>query len=287
VHFAVNVYGHSFDVPVNDGKADIPDVLLQTDGNLNVWGFVGTAGDGYTRISKVFRVNRRNKPSGYTYTPTAQISLETIRKEIEETKMDTKALYSLSYGLFVLTARENDRDNGCIINTAMQVTSQPNRISITVNKANHTHDMIHRTGVFNLSVLGERTPFSVFERFGFSSGRDVDKFAGDDVSPRAENGVRYLGEYANALLSGRVFAEVDCGTHTLFLADLTDAAVLSDAPSMTYAYYFANVKPKPQTDGKKGYVCKICGYVYEGEPLPEDFICPLCKHGAADFEPIK
>jgi flavin reductase (DIM6/NTAB) family NADH-FMN oxidoreductase RutF len=202
--------------------------------------------------------------------------------------MDTKALYSLSYGLFVLTARENDRDNGCIINTAMQVTSQPNRISITVNKANHTHDMIHRTGVFNLSVLGERTPFSVFERFGFSSGRDVDKFAGDDVSPRSENGVRYLGEYANALLSGRVFAEVDCGTHTLFLADLTDAAVLSDAPSMTYAYYFANVKPKPQPkpEEKTGWVCKICGYVYEGEELPADFVCPLCKHGAEDFERI-
>ena len=200
--------------------------------------------------------------------------------------VDASALFRLSYGLFVLTAREGERDNGCIINTVMQVTDSPKRISIAVNKANLTHDMIESTGVFNLSVLTTETPLGVFEQFGFTSGRNTDKFAGCGTESRTANGVRYAGEYANAVISGHVVEKIDCGTHTLFIADVTEAAVLSDAASMTYQYYFDHVKPKPQPvpEKKKGFVCKICGYVYEGEELSADFVCPLCKHGAEDFE---
>lgn len=203
-------------------------------------------------------------------------------------QVENAALFKLSYGLFVLTARDGAKDNGCIINTAAQVTSTPLRISIAVNKANYTHDMIAKTGAFNLSVLSESTPFRVFQQFGFQSGRNVEKLAGDE--PRMENGIAYLGEHANAVLSGRVVSAVDCGTHTIFIADVTEAHVLSSEPSATYAYYFAHIKPKPQpAEGqkKKGFVCKICGYVYEGETLPADFVCPLCKHGAEDFEPLQ
>ena len=203
-----------------------------------------------------------------------------------EGKVDASALFRLSYGLFVLTAGERGRDNGCIINTVMQVTDSPRRISVAVNKANLTHDMIESTGVFNLSVLTTEAPFGVFERFGFTSGRNADKFAGCGTESRTANGLRYVGKYANAVISGHVVEAVDCGTHTLFIADVTEAAVLSEAPSMTYQYYFDHVKPKPQTvpEKKKGFVCKICGYVYEGDELPADFVCPLCKHGAEDFE---
>ena len=203
-------------------------------------------------------------------------------------QVENAALFKLSYGLFVLTARDGAKDNGCIINTAAQVTSTPLRISIAVNKANYTHDMIAKTGAFNLSVLSESTPFRVFQQFGFQSGRNVEKLAGDE--PRMENGIAYLGEHANAVLSGRVVSAVDCGTHTIFIADVTEAHVLSSEPSATYAYYFEHIKPKPQpAEGqkKKGFVCKICGYVYEGETLPADFVCPLCKHGAEDFEPLQ
>ena len=203
-------------------------------------------------------------------------------------QVENAALFKLSYGLFVLTARDGAKDNGCIINTAAQVTSTPLRISIAVNKANYTHDMIAKTGAFNLSVLSESTPFRVFQQFGFQSGRNVEKLAGD--APRMENGIAYLGEHANAVLSGRVVSAVDCGTHTIFIADVTEAHVLSSEPSATYAYYFAHIKPKPQpaeAQKKKGFVCKICGYVYEGETLPADFVCPLCKHGAEDFEPLQ
>lgn len=200
--------------------------------------------------------------------------------------IEPTAMFKLSYGLFVLTAKDGNKDNGCIINTVMQVTDSPKRISIAVNKANFTHDMILKTGVFNVSVLSEEAKFGIFERFGFSSGRDTDKFDNFNDISRSENGLIYLTESANALLSGRVTDTRDCGTHTEFFADVTEAKVLSDAPSMTYQYYFDNVKPKPQKK-VKGYICKICGYVYEGETLPPDFICPLCKHGAEDFEPIK
>lgn len=200
--------------------------------------------------------------------------------------IEPTAMFKLSYGLFVLTAKDGNKDNGCIINTVMQVTDSPKRISIAVNKANFTHDMILKTGVFNVSVLSEEAKFGIFERFGFSSGRDTDKFDNFNNISRSENGLIYLTESANALLSGRVTDTRDCGTHTEFFADVTEAKVLSDAHSMTYQYYFDNVKPKPQKK-VKGYICKICGYVYEGETLPPDFICPLCKHGAEDFEPIK
>ncbi len=199
--------------------------------------------------------------------------------------IDNTALFKLSYGLFVLSAREGEKDNGCIINTAIQVTDSPKRISVTVNKQNYTHDMIMKTGEFNISVLTEKTPFDIFKHFGFASGRDTDKFVGEPL--RTENKIAYVGGYSNAVMSGKVISTVNCGSHTIFIAEVTEAIVLSDEKSVTYEYYFANIKPKPETAKKKGFVCKICGYVYEGEVLPPDFICPLCKHGADDFEEIK
>lgn len=208
----------------------------------------------------------------------------------ENRKVEPNAMFKLSYGLFVLTAQSKDgKDNGCIINTVMQVTDSPKRIAIAVNKANYTHDLILKSGIFNVSVLTEDAPFKVFQQFGFQSGRDVDKFAGCEGDPvRSENGLRYIPKYTNAFLSGKVIKAEDMGTHTLFTAEVTEAKVLSDGKSVTYAYYFENIKPKPQptAEKKKGFVCKICGYVYEGDELPPDFVCPLCKHGAEDFEPL-
>ena len=203
-----------------------------------------------------------------------------------EKQVDQNALFSLSYGLYVVTAAEGEKHNGCIINTAMQLTDTPKRISITVNKANYTHDMILRTKKFNLSVLGQSAPFALFQHFGFRSGRDSEKFDGKYEVRASENGLTYLNQFANAFISGKVIQTVDCGTHTLFVADVTEAHMLDAEPSMTYAYYFDHVKPKPQPaeDNKPGWVCKICGYVYEGEELPADYVCPLCKHGPEDFE---
>lgn len=214
--------------------------------------------------------------------------LHPAEEPVRETpEVEPNAFFKLSYGLFVVTAQDGGRDTGCIINTAAQLTDSPKRITITVNKQNHTHDVIAQTGVFNLSVLTEETPFSLIQRFGFQSGRDADKFAGWGEESRSQNGLRYLGAYTNAFFSYRVIEARDCGTHTLFLADVTEARVLSDAPAVTYAYYFEHIKPKPiAMEEKKGFVCKVCGYVYEGDTLPEDYICPLCKHGAADFERI-
>lgn len=210
---------------------------------------------------------------------------------LNDSKIEPDAMFKLSYGLFVLTSRD-EKDNGCIINTVMQITDSPKRISIAVNKSNYTHDMVAKSGVFNLSVLTEEAPFKLFQHFGFQSGRDVDKFlpGGEFTSnERSENGLLYLPQLANAFISGKVISAVDYGTHTLFTADVTEAKVLSNVPSTTYAYYFSHIKPKPQPveKNKKGWVCKICGYVYEGEVLPPDFICPLCKHGAEDFEPLQ
>ena len=201
--------------------------------------------------------------------------------------VEPNTMFRLSYGLFLLTARDGEQDNGCIVNTVMQLTDQPMRVLISVNKQNLTHDMIAKTGRFNVSVLTEDAPFELFRHYGFQSGRDVDKFAGSQM-PRSENGLVYLTGVTNAYLSARVISQSDFGTHTLFVAEVTEAKALSDRPSMTYAYYFDNVKPKPQPlpENKKGFVCKVCGYVYEGDTLPEDYICPLCKHGAADFEPL-
>ena len=200
--------------------------------------------------------------------------------------LDPTALFTLSYGLYVLTAREGGRDLGCIVNTVTQLTENPTRIAVSVNKQNFTNEVIQRTGLFNVSVLTEAAPMDLFRHFGFQSGRDVDKFAGR-TDPVSENGLRYIGGPANALISGKVEQAIDCGTHMLYIALVTEARKLSDAPSMTYAYYFANVKPKPAEDKpRRGFVCRICGYFYEGDELPPDFICPLCKHGAADFEPV-
>lgn len=204
--------------------------------------------------------------------------------------LDPTALFTLSYGLYVLTAREGGRDLGCIVNTVTQLTENPTRIAVSVNKQNFTNEVIQRTGLFNVSVLTEAAPMDLFRHFGFQSGRDVDKFAGR-TDPVSENGLRYIGGPANALISGKVEQAIDCGTHMLYIALVTEARKLSDAPSMTYAYYFANVKPRPQPKPaqekpRRGFVCRICGYFYEGDELPPDFICPLCKHGAADFEPV-
>ena len=203
-------------------------------------------------------------------------------------EIDNNAMFKLSYGLFVLTAKDGEKDNGCIINTTVQLTDTPKRITIAVNKQNYTHDMIMKTGVFNVSVLSEEVPFKVFQHFGFQSGRNTDKFADYDLTARSHNGIIYLTEYANAFISAQVIEAKDYGTHTLFVADVTEAQVMSDVPSVTYTYYFAHIKPKPAPvdEKKKGFVCKICGYVYEGDELPDDFICPLCKHGVEDFEPL-
>ena len=202
--------------------------------------------------------------------------------------MNQKAMFNLSYGLFILTAREGEKDNGCIVNTVGQVTEKPNRIVVTVNKQNYTHDMIVRTGTFTVSVLSTQCDFAIFQRFGFQSGANTDKFDGFSQTKRGENGILYVTQGTNAYLSGKVVSTLDLGTHTQFLADVTAGEILSDAESLTYAYYHKHIKPKPQAKsaGKTRYVCRICGYVYEGETLPEDFICPLCKHGAQDFEKV-
>jgi len=204
------------------------------------------------------------------------------------TLIDPGTVFKLTYGLFVLTAKDGDKDNGCIINTVTQITSNPLRISFAAIQANYTHDMIKKTGEFNVSILSESVPFSTFQRFGFQSGRDTDKFAGYGLNARTNNGIRYIPEHVNGVISGKVIDSYDYGTHTIFVADVTQAITLSAEKSVTYQYYFDNIKPKPQPpkEDKKGYVCKICGYVYEGEPLPDDFICPICKHGAADFEKL-
>jgi len=199
--------------------------------------------------------------------------------------IDNSAIFKLSYGLFVLFARNNDKDNACIINTAQQVTQDPLRISVTVNKDNLTHALIYRTKKLNLSVLSESVPFDIIKEFGFSSGFEKEKVPSGKYK-RAENGICYLSDHSNAYISADVIDTVDLGTHTMFICDVTAAEKLSDEQSVTYDYYFKYIKPKPEKAEKKGYVCKICGYVYEGEPLPEDFICPLCKHPASDFEKL-
>ena len=201
-------------------------------------------------------------------------------------KNDLTALFNIGYGLYVVTARDGDKDNGCIVNTVSQVTNTPNRIAVCINKKNLTHDMVEKTGVMNVNCLSTDAPFSVFEHFGFQSGRDVDKIIGDGIL-RSDNGVAFLGHYINSFMSLKVEQTVDLDTHSMFICSVTEARVITDVETMTYTYYQNNVKPKPETDGKKGWVCKVCGYVYEGEVLPDDFICPLCKHGVADFEPIE
>ena len=199
--------------------------------------------------------------------------------------MNVEALYKLTYGVYLLSARENGKDNACIINTAVQVANNPTRISVAVIKGNLTHDMIVATGEFNLSAISEDASFDLFKHFGMQSGRDVDKFETFKDVERSENGLYYLNKFANAFMSLKVLESYDLGSHTMFIAELVDAEVLSDKPSCSYGYYQTTIKtaaPKPAV--KKGWRCKICGYVYEGENLPEDYICPLCKHPAEDFE---
>ena len=201
-------------------------------------------------------------------------------------KNNMSALNSIGYGLYVVTSNDGKKHNGLIVNTVSQVTSSPNRIAVTINKSNYSHHVIKQTGKMNVNCLTVDAPFSIFERFGFQSGRNVDKFENQEVLT-SDNGLVMLTRYANAVMSLKVEDYVDLGTHGMFIASVTEARVLSDKATMTYSYYHEKVKPKPETEGKKGYVCKICGYVYEGHPLPEDYVCPLCKHGAEDFEEIK
>ncbi len=208
------------------------------------------------------------------------------RRSDTANKNDLKALFNIGYGLYVVTCNDGRKDNGLIVNTVSQVTSTPNRIAVTINKDNYSHHVIKQSGTMNINCLSQEAPFSVFERFGFQSGRSVDKFEGEDVL-RSDNGLVFLSKHINSFMSLKVEQYVDLGTHGMFICSVTESRVISSAETMTYTYYQKNVKPKPKTEGKKGFVCKICGYVYEGDELPEDFVCPLCKHGAADFEPIK
>ena len=200
--------------------------------------------------------------------------------------MDTNALFKIGYGLYVLTANDNGKDNGCIINTVMQVTSDPCQVAIAVNKKNFTTNMIHNTRKFNISVLSENTKFDTFKHFGFQSGAEVDKFQNYTDIERTPNGLLYITRDTNAFMSAYVQQEIDLGTHILFIGQLVASEILSEVPTVTYDYYQKNIKPKPEASKKSGWRCKICNYVYEGEELPPDFICPWCKHGAADFEKI-
>ena len=201
-------------------------------------------------------------------------------------KNDLTALFNIGYGLYVVTSNDGKKDNGLIVNTVTQVTNSPNRVAVCINKQNYSHHTIKNTGVMNVNCLSTDAPFSVFENYGFQSGRTVDKFANTEVL-RSDNGLVFLPKYINSFMSLKVEDYIDLDTHGMFICSVTEARVISDRETMTYTYYQNNVKPKPQTEGKKGWVCKVCGYIYEGEELPEDFICPLCKHGVADFEPIE
>ena len=204
---------------------------------------------------------------------------------MSEVKMNKKALFQIGYGLYVVTLHDGKKDNGLIVNTVMQVANNPEKIAVTISKQNYSHDVIKETGIMNVNCLTVEAPFKVFEAFGFVSGRDTDKFANCEPI-RSANGLVVLPRYINAYMSLKVEQYIDLGSHGMFICTITEADVISDIETMTYTYYHKNVKPKPETKRVKGYICKICGYVYEGETLPEDFICPLCKHGASDFEPI-
>ncbi len=217
---------------------------------------------------------------------TDELSREYAQRDSEiANKNDLTALFKIGYGLYVVTSNDGKKDNGLIVNTISQVTNTPNRVAVTINKQNYSHHVVKQSGVMNVNCLSTDAPFSVFENFGFKSGRNTDKFENIDAL-RSDNGLLFLGRYINSFMSLKVESYVDLDTHGMFICTVTEARVISDVETMTYTYYLENVKPKPETDGKRGYVCKICGYVYEGDELPEDFICPLCKHGAADFEPL-
>ena len=206
--------------------------------------------------------------------------------EVQEGFIDPTALFNIGYGLYVVTSNDGNRDNGLVVNTVTQVTETPNRVAVTINKRNYSCEVIMKTGKLNISTLTEEAPFKLFQHFGFQSGRDVDKFEAFKHTQRSSNGLLFLDKYANAYISGIVREQIDLGTHVMFICDVTQSVNLNTVPSMSYAYYHQNVKPKPDAD-KKGYVCRICGWVYEGDELPADIVCPLCKHGAADFDPVQ
>ena len=206
------------------------------------------------------------------------------RQDATANKNDLRALFNIGYGLYVVTSNDGQKDNGLIVNTVTQVTNTPNRIAVAINKQNYSHHVIKQSGIMNVNCLDVSAPFSVFQNFGFQSGRTADKFAGIEEL-RSDNGLRFLPQYINSFMSLKVEDYVDLDTHGMFICSVAEARVISDRETMTYTYYQNNVKPQPETEGKKGFVCKVCGWVYEGEELPDDIVCPLCKHGAADFEP--
>ena len=208
------------------------------------------------------------------------------RQDDTADKHDLTALFNIGYGLYVITSNDGKKDNGLIVNTVTQVTNTPNRIAVCINKDNYSHHVIKQTGIMNINCLSQDAPFSVFQNFGFQSGRSADKFAGQEIL-RSDNGLAFLPMYINSFMSLKVEQYVDLDTHGMFICSVTESRVISHVETMTYTYYQQNVKPKPETEGKKGWVCKVCGYVYEGDELPEDFVCPLCKHGPADFERIE
>ena len=237
-----------------------------------------------TTVKILSAVNQENKEQLEAMTD--ELCKEYIAKSDElANKSDMTALFRIGYGLYVVTSNDGKKDNGLIVNTVTQLTDTPNRVAVNINNANYSHHVIKQTGVLNVNCLSVEAPFSVFQQFGFQTGRSVDKFAGQTVR-RSDNGLVFLDKYINAFMSLKVEQYVDLGTHGMFICSVTEARVMSDQDTMTYTYYQKYVKPKPQTEGKKGFVCKVCGYIYEGDELPEDYICPLCKHGAADFEPI-
>ena len=237
-----------------------------------------------TTVKILSAVNQENKEQLEAMTD--ELCKEYIAKSDElANKNDMTALFRIGYGLYVVTSNDGKKDNGLIVNTVTQLTDNPYRVAVNINKANYSHHVIKQTGVLNVNCLSVEAPFSVFQQFGFQTGRSVDKFAGQTVR-RSDNGLVFLDKYINAFMSLKVEQYVDLGTHGMFICSVTEARVMSDQDTMTYTYYQKYVKPKPQTEGKKGFVCKVCGYIYEGDELPEDYICPLCKHGAADFEPI-
>ena len=217
----------------------------------------------------------------------SELCREYVARSEAADKNDLTALFKIGYGLYVVTSRDGDKDNGLIVNTVTQLTNSPNRIGVAINKANYSHEIIKKTGVLNVNCLSVDAPFSVFEQFGFVSGRDKNKFESEEQILRSDNGVAFLSRYINSFMSLKVERYVDFDTHGMFVCTVTESRVIEPTETMTYTYYQQHVKPRPQTEGKKGWVCKICGYVYEGEELPEDFVCPLCKHGASDFEPLK
>lgn len=237
-----------------------------------------------TTVKVLSAVNQENKDQ--LEAMASELCKEYIAQNDElANKNDMTALFRIGYGLYVVTSNDGKKDNGLIVNTVTQLTDTPNRIAVNINKANYSHHVIKQTGVLNVNCLSVDAPFSVFQQFGFQTGRSVDKFAGQKVY-RSDNGLVFLDKYINAFMSLKVEQYVDLGTHGMFICSVTEARVMNNLDTMTYTYYQKNVKPKPETDGKKGFVCKVCGYIYEGDELPDDFICPLCKHGAADFEPI-